>query len=115
MSLGRDAFAFSAQVASVSGTLDELKKNIRVEVKDALLTAQTLETTLDTVRNEVSLANENYVMTSEQYRVGLSTSLDVNTSLNALNQVRTQLIDQTYAYQIAILNLDDTTGSFAEN
>lgn len=95
--------------------VDELKKNIRVEVKGALLTVQTLETTLETVRNEVSLANENYVMTSKQYRVGLSTSLDVNTALNALNQVRTQLIDQTYAYQIAILNLDDTTGSFAEN
>ena len=59
------------------------------------------------------MAQENYTITSKQYRVGLSTSLDVNTALNALNQVRTQLTDQTYAYQIALLRLQQTTGVFA--
>ena len=54
-------------------------------------------------------------MTSKQYRVGLSTSLDVNTALNTLNQVRTQLIDQTYTYQVALLNLDNAVGVFAQD
>ncbi|MCS6927392.1 MAG: TolC family protein, partial [Candidatus Binatia bacterium] len=54
-------------------------------------------------------------ITSKQYRVGLATSLDVNTALNALNQVRTQLIDQTYAHQIALLALERAVGVFAQN
>ena len=93
----------------------ELEKQIRVEVREALLTVETLHATLETLRKEVTLARENYDMTSKQYRVGLSTSLDINTALNALNQVRTQLIDQTYTYQIALLNLDNAIGVFAQD
>ncbi len=91
-----------------------LEKQIRVEVREALLSVETLHATLETLHKEVALARENYEMTSKQYRVGLSTSLDVNTALNALNQVRTQLIDQTYTYQIALLNLDNAIGVFAQ-
>ena len=93
----------------------ELEKEIRVEVREALLSVETLHATLETLHKEVALARENYEMTSKQYRVGLSTSLDVNTSLNTLNQVRTQLIDQTYTYQIALLNLDNAVGIFAQD
>ncbi len=93
----------------------ELEKEIRVEVREALLSVETLHATLETLHKEVALARENYEMTSKQYRVGLSTSLDVNTSLNTLNQVRTQLIDQTYTYQIALLNLDNAIGVFAQD
>ena len=95
--------------------VSELEKKIRVEVREALLTVETLYTTLQTLRKEVALARENYDITSKQYRVGLSTSLDINTSLNALNQVRTQLADQSYAYQVALLNLDNAIGVFAED
>jgi outer membrane protein TolC len=42
----------------------------------------------------------------------LATSLDVNTAVNTLNQVRTQAIDQTYAYQVALLALDRAVGIF---
>jgi outer membrane protein TolC len=93
----------------------ELKKKIRVEVREALLTVETLQITLETLKKEVDLAQENYDITSKQYRVGLSTSLDINTSLNALNQARTQLADQTYAYQVALLRLDNTVGVFAQD
>ena len=93
----------------------ELEKEIRVEVREALLSVETLHATLETLHKEVALARENYEMTSKQYRVGLSTSLDVNTALNTLNQVRTQLIDQTYTYQVALLNLDNAVGVFAQD
>ena len=93
----------------------ELEKQIRVEVREALLSVETLHATLETLHKEVALARENYEMTSKQYRVGLSTSLDVTTALNTLNQVRTQLIDQTYTHQIALLNLDNAIGVFAQD
>jgi len=94
---------------------DRLKKDIRIEVKRSLLFVETLSATLTTLKKEVSLAQENYDITSKQYRVGLATSLDVNTALNNLNQVRTQLIDQTYAYQVALLGLDRSVGVFAQD
>ena len=95
--------------------VDQMRKDIQVEVKDALVTVETLGSTLNMLEKEVNLARENYNITSKQYRVGLATSLDLNTSLNALNQVRTQLIDQTYAYQVALLRLQQTTGVFAQD
>jgi outer membrane protein TolC len=94
---------------------DRLKKDIGVEVKQSLLAVETLAATLDTLKKEVALAQENYDITSKQYRVGLATSLDVNTALNTLNQVRTQFIDQTYAYQVSLLGLDRTVGLFAQD
>ena len=94
--------------------LDQLRKDIGVEVKQALLTIETLETTLETLKKEVALAQENYDITSKQYRVGLATSLDVNTALNTLNQARTQLADQTYTYQVALLGVDRAVGVFAQ-
>lgn len=95
--------------------VDRLRKDIGVEVKTALLNIETLGANLEVLKKEVALAQENYDITSKQYRVGLATSLDVNTALNALNQVRTQLIDQSYAYQIALLALERAVGIFAQS
>jgi outer membrane protein TolC len=95
--------------------LERLKKDVGIEVKQALLAVETLEATLVTLKKEVSLAEENYKITSKQYAVGLATSLDVNTAVNTLNQVRTQLIDQTYAYQVALLALDRAVGIFGQD
>ncbi|MCE2484504.1 MAG: TolC family protein [Desulfurellaceae bacterium] len=108
-----DLLEENERLAQAQLRVDQLRKEIQVEVRGALLTVETLGSTLQTLEKEVSLAQENYTITSKQYRVGLSTSLDVNTALNALNQVRTQLTDQTYAYQIALLRLQQTTGVFA--
>lgn len=94
--------------------LDQLKKDVSIEITRTLLAAETLAATLETLKKEVSLAQENYNITSKQYRVGLATSLDVNTALNALNQTRTQLNDQTYAYQVVLLGLDRAVGVFGQ-
>ncbi|MBI3246844.1 MAG: TolC family protein [Deltaproteobacteria bacterium] len=94
--------------------LDRLKKDVSIEIQQAFLAVETLTATLETLKKEVSLAQENYNITSKQYRVGLATSLDVNTALNALNQTRTQLNDQTYAYQVVLLGLDRAVGVFGQ-
>lgn len=94
---------------------DQLKKDISVEVKRAFLEVQTLEATLETLRKEVALAQENYDITSKQYRVGLATSLDVNTALNNLNQVRTQFTNQSYDHQVALLNRQRVSGTFGDD
>ena len=110
-----DLMEQNKNVSQAKLRVEQLRKDIQVEVKDAFVTVETLGSTLQTLEKEVDLAQENYDITSKQYGVGLATSLDLNTSLNALNQVRTQLIDQTYAYQVALLRLQQTTGVFAQD
>lgn len=110
-----DLLEANENISQAELQVSELEKQIRVEVRDAVLMVETLTTTLETLRKEVALAREHYELTSKQYRVGLSTSLDVNTALHALNQVRTQLTNQNYAYQIALLNLDNAVGVFAQH
>src|SRR5262249_50287731 len=102
-------------VAQAELQLSRLRKDIGVQVEQAWVAVETLSVTLETLKKETFLAQENYRLTSRQYRVGLATSLDVNTALNNLNQARTQLTDQTYAYQVALLGLDRAVGVFAEN
>jgi len=105
----------SENLAETELQLDRPRKDVAVEVKQSLLAVETLGATLQTLKKEVALAQENYDITSKQYRVGLATSLDVNTALNTLNQVRTQFTDQTYAYQVVLLGLDRSVGSFAQD
>lgn len=102
-------------LAEAKWQLSQLKKNIGVEVRQAFLAVQTLNVNLETLKKEVSLAQENYNITSKQYGVGLSTSLDLNTALNVLNLTRTQLVDRTYEYQVALLALDKAIGVFADD
>lgn len=102
-------------LAEAKWQLDKLKKDIGVEVRQAFLAVQTLNINLETLKKEVSLAQENYNITSKQYGVGLSTSLDLNTALNSLNLARTQLADRTYEYQVALLALDKAIGLFADD
>jgi outer membrane protein len=89
------------------------KKDIEVEVKDAMLQVKTYESNLATLEKEVELADENYRITSSQYKVGMATSLDLTDALTALNTVRSELSNMRYNYQLSLLNLKRVTGVFA--
>jgi len=91
-----------------------LKKDIEVEVKDAMLQVNTYESNLETLKKEVELADENYRITSSQYKVGMATSLDLTDALTALNTVRSELTNMRYDYQLSLLNLKRVTGVFAK-
>ena len=94
--------------------VNQLRKDIGVEVQRALVLVETLGATLETLKKQLVFAQRNYDITSKQYGVGEATSLDVNNTLNTLNQVRTNLTNQTYAYQFAILGLEHAIGSFGQ-
>jgi outer membrane protein len=93
---------------------ENLHKTIEVEVKTAWLRVHTLTRTLEALRAEVAAAEKNYTDLVNQYRVGAATSLDVQSALNELNTARTDLSAQTYDYQVALRNLDLTTGVFQQ-
>ncbi len=93
----------------------ELEKSIQLEVQQALLDLQTVRENLATLRKEVDLADENFRTLSEQARVGLSTSLDVSTALNALDQARTDLARQEFDLEVAKKRLKAAIGTFGES
>jgi len=95
--------------------VDQLRKDIAVDVHRALVLVETLGATLETLKKQRVFAQRNYDITSKQYGVGEATSLDVNNTLNTLNQVRTNLTNQTYAYQFAILSLEHAIGTFGQS
>jgi outer membrane protein len=93
----------------------DLEKTIQLEVQQALLDLRTLTENLTTLNKEVRLAEENYRTLSEQARVGLATSLDVSTALNALNQARTELARQEFDYEVAKQALQLALGRYADH
>ena len=50
-----------------------------------------------------------------QYTAGTATSVDVLSALNDLNTARKDLAVQTYGYQVALRNLEQTSGIFQES
>ena len=94
--------------------VDRLRKDIAVEVQQAWVAVETLTTTLATLKKQVALAERSYELTTKQYQAGEATSLDVNNTLNTLNVVRVRMTHQTYAYQLALLNLERVVGVFGQ-
>ncbi len=93
--------------------VDNRKKQIAIEVEDAYLQVRTLAGTLATVEKQAELAAENYDIVFKQFQVGVATSLDVTDALTSLTSARSDLVNERYNYQIALLNLQKAAGTFA--
>ncbi|MDY6844816.1 MAG: TolC family protein [Thermodesulfobacteriota bacterium] len=93
---------------------ERAKKDIEVEVKGAMLKVKTFESTLAALEKQVELGKEGYEIVSKQYKVGISTSLDVSDALTQYELLRINYINETYDYQLALLNLQRVIGVFAD-
>jgi outer membrane protein TolC len=62
----------------------------------------------------VEAAEQGYLDLQNQYSAGTATSVDVLSALNDLNSARRDFAVQTYAYQVALRNLEQTAGIFQE-
>jgi outer membrane protein len=93
--------------------LEEIKKAIKIEIKDSLFKLETYQSLLENLRKQVELAQKNYDIIFIQFKFGSATSLDLNQALTALDSAKTDLIIRTYDYQLAILNLQKAIGLFA--
>jgi outer membrane protein TolC len=69
---------------------------------------------LKALHAQVVAAEQGYHDLDIQYRQGTATSVDVLTTLNDLNTARKDLTVETYAYQIALRNLEQVTGIFQQ-
>ena len=87
---------------------------MEAQVKQAWLNVRTLEQTIIALRAQVAAAEQGYQDLEIQYRSGSAKSVDVLSALNDLNMARKDLAVQTYDFQVALRNLEQTSGVFQE-
>ena len=83
-------------------------------MKDAWLNVKSLTETLTALQTQVSAAEQSYKDIQNQYTVGTSTSVDVLSALNDLNNARKDLTQETYSLQVALRNIEQVSGCFQE-
>ena len=102
------------QIGQARLNYEKLAKAVEQEVTDAWLAGQTFREKLKALRSEVAAAEQNYKDLQNQYEAGTATSLDTLVALRDLDAARTELVVQTYDYQVALRNLQRAMGVFQE-
>lgn len=93
-------------------TLETTSKNVEIDVKTTWLQVETLRQTIQSLKAEVAANEQNYQDLVNQYQDGAATSLDTQTGLIQLVTSRTNLIAQTYQYQVALRDLQRSIALF---
>jgi len=109
-----DLLTAKEQIAQTKLARELAAEGVESEVKQAWLLVRSLQQTLKALHAQVVAAEQGYHDLDIQYRQGTATSVDVLTTLNDLNTARKDLTVETYAYQIALRNLEQVTGIFQQ-
>ena len=87
-------------------------KNLQEEVKDAWLQVRSLKETIKAARAQLAATEQTYTDVENEYKEGSATSLDAQSALIDLNNARTTVTTETYAYQVALLDLQRAMALF---
>lgn len=88
-----------------------LKELIAVEVESALLNIISAKNKIKSAKKEVELAKENQFIANINYVNGTATNIEVIDSNASLLIAKSNLIDSTYEYDLAIANLEKVLGT----
>ena len=91
---------------------ESTQKTVETDVKSTWLQVENLRETIVSLKAQVDANEQNYQDLQNQYEAGSATSLDTQTALIALANSRTNLITQTYQYQVALRDLDRAVATF---
>ncbi len=103
------------QIKTTKLQRDQLAKTVEQDVKDAWLNVKSLTESLVALRAQVKAAEQSYQDIKTQYSAGISTSVDVLSALNDLNNARKDLAQQIYSLQVALRKLDQAKGTFQQD
>jgi len=92
-------------------SLDDLKKNISIEVEGAYLELKTQAGILDSLEDQLRFARDNYDAVTKQFAFGLASSIDVIDANTLLVDSERQLSRAQYNYQLAALRLKRAKGT----
>jgi outer membrane protein len=89
----------------------DLKQQVAIEVRGALLDLASARQEADAVREALRLAQQEVAQAQERFRAGVAGNADVITASLALNTARTQAVDALASYQGAKVALARAVGS----
>ncbi|MGI6076496.1 MAG: TolC family protein [Pyramidobacter sp.] len=101
---------YRAQAKELLAKMEDLKKQIALEVSSAQLNYQSSRQRIDVAARQVVSAQEDYRMALMRYKVSVGTNLDVLDARTALTNARTQLVNAVYDTESSRANLDYALG-----
>ncbi len=91
--------------------VEDVKKTVAVDVENAYLELLTQKEILQSLRDQLAFARDNYDAVSRQFEFGLADSLDVMDANTVLVTAERQLADAQYNYQLSFLLVKRATGT----
>lgn len=116
-----DSGAIGARVAQATErrkqaefTLENTQREVREDVRQALISLRSAETNLALAREQLAAAEAEYAQTFELYRAQEITSLDVAAAENILTESRRAVVTGTFDRHLAELRVWYATGSLKD-
>jgi outer membrane protein TolC len=100
----------SAVIREIDERRRDLRKQVEVDVRGALLDLGSAREQIDASRENQRLAQQEVAQAQERFRAGVAGNADVVTASFTLNQARTGLIDALTAYQNGRVSLARAQG-----
>jgi outer membrane protein len=92
--------------------LDRLKTQIKSEIKKSIIDLQTAYKQIEILDRNIVSAEQDKLLSEENYRIGYGTLLDVQTATAKLNSLRIQKINALYNFLLAEKQIQYLTGNF---
>ncbi|MCC7053868.1 MAG: TolC family protein [Gemmatimonadaceae bacterium] len=91
----------------------DLLAQVSVDVRSALLDAQSAREAVDAARERVRLSEQELSQARDRFTAGVSGNLDVTSALLGLSGARTQLVDALASRQLARISIARSQGSIS--
>lgn len=91
--------------------LDQATLGVSLEVRQAMVNLRNADARVTVAEHQLTLAEENYRLTTIKFTAGEGIPLEVADASNQLTQAKTQLVNARYDYLRAIADLERAVGS----
>jgi outer membrane protein len=92
----------------------ETRKQIMLDIEDAYLQVMTQKSRLTSLNDKLSFSNQNYTAVSQQFKHGLSNSVDMMDANTLLVSAERELADAEFGFKLSIIRLKRAIGSFLD-
>ncbi|MBI3927322.1 MAG: TolC family protein [Armatimonadetes bacterium] len=99
-----------SQIRSLEASDENQRLQIRLQVDQAWLQLLLTGSNLATAAKQVETAEVYYAMATQRYKVGLTTTLEVQQAVSSLNEARQNLVVTNYQRDLAFAALEQSLG-----
>lgn len=93
--------------------LEKLKQQIRSDIRKAYLDLETAFKQIEILNRNITSAEQDKILSEENYRVGVGTLLDIQTASTKLNSLRVERINAYYDFLLAEKRLNYFSGDLS--